>query len=1184
MQNVESFAVYFDHPLRPHGESADGPDTASVDRPTDRTKHPTQMSSQPSQSTPVDSYLKVSLDTASIDAETIESAFTRLRSVGIDTRIEIRLVATQGRLTYYFGTNDRQFRTLDRTLSRIFPDGTDLEYETPPELPEDPSAALEFRGRGERRGDWQTRLQPVYDGHPERVEYPLAAVVDTIANYEASVVYQAILTPKENWRPDAMARKTQLTHGEDTWGQRFFNFVFDTHEYDATVEDADPSAKARIYSIEDAAPDQSFSVYARAIATGEDAPAVLSAAGSAFRPIDGRFYGIDTTVRQDADRVEAITDHIAESAIPEEKSLSSRLADRLPITGNLDPEIVTGPVTAPNICLFDGDSLSSDGKRALEVTPGERTNIPQPDESVLAQYDSGMLLGHPLTSDGKTASNPVSLPPSLQPLHAAWFGKTGSGKSTALTNAILENHGATEGADILIDPKGDGMPLEYLKAHYAEYGSLENVYYFDCTETLPALSFFDIRDQLADGIDRTTAVEDVTDHYIELLVGIMGKDRFEQAVRSPDIIRYLVKALFDPIHGDDAYTHRELQEAVTRMRETSDAPPVVDPELERMLSGVVSNSTRSFEELLQGVANRIEKIPLDDRLGRLFNHVPEADDPQFDFRDVIDEDAVVIVDTGGLRPESRQAVSLVLLSQLWSALRRRKRQTSESDAQPLVNLYLEEAATIAQSGLVTELLAQSRAFGLSMTLAMQFPEQLRQADTEAYAELLNNVSTVVTGNVSVDPDLKKRLATEDMPPDEVANRLRALERGQWFVSLPSAFGTAEPRPFRLESAPIPAGHPESETPLSAGRRTAFEAALDVVTSESKNEYGIDLTTPHQQVPTAQSTDEQTKPTDRTAAESGSLLPYTKRLPDCIDYDDDRHALCCSRCASRYDPTRTGIERAIDCCHDLKSVDRDEIPICELNLKLSADERAQSAYTDAQLQFLHAVYAAHQRRFDPELEYDPVSDSMHRLREYVGIDSEAVNKLLDDGLLAKDCQYPHVLYTVTPDGRTAAKIRHREGIAHGHGVGDLNESSLHVAMVALGERYIEEAFVEDPKSAAVEVSPYHDVEGGRLDVAGLDANGEVVVALEAERSNNDTVRAVPDDFDKMAAQDPDDAIWIVKNRDGAHDVLAALNEPAEGEPRVEKTYSRSSPPQRFAIDTDGLTEVHTFSYLRDSELE
>ena len=58
------------------------------------------------------------------------------------------------------------------------------------------------------------------------------------------------------------------------------------------------------------------------------------------------------------------------------------------------------------------------------------------------------------------------------------------------------------------------------------------------------------------------------------------------------------------------------------MRDTRDASPVVNPELQRMLSGIAANSDRSFDELMQGVANRIKKVPLDDRLGWLFNHVP----------------------------------------------------------------------------------------------------------------------------------------------------------------------------------------------------------------------------------------------------------------------------------------------------------------------------------------------------------------------------------------------------------------------------------------------------------------------------------------------------------------------------------------------------------------------------------
>jgi hypothetical protein len=369
--------------------------------------------------------------------------------------------------------------------------------------------------------------------------------------------------------------------------------------------------------------------------------------------------------------------------------------------------------------------------------------------------------------------------------------------------------------------------------------------------------------------------------------------------------------------------------------------------------------------------------------------------------------------------------------------------------------------------------------------------------------------------------------------------------------------------------------------MSSPTRTAFEASFDSVRDRPRLDHGLDLAITHAGA-TGRATDvDSNSDTDSVQRHPDSLLAHTKRMPDVVAYDEDKHALLCSGCESRYDPTREGIERAIDCCHSLNDVNRDDVPICSLNLKLSTDERIQSRYTDAQLRFLQAVYAAHQQRFDPKLEYNLLTDSMHRLQEYVGIDSDEIDHLVKDGLLAKDCQYPHVLYTVTPPGRKAAKIRHREGVAHGHGVGDLSESSFHVAMVELGAQYVQTAFVENPDSAAVEVSPYHDIDDGRLDVAGLDDDGNVVVTVEAERSNHDTLRAVPADYDKMAAEEPDAAIWIVESRDGAHDVLAALNEPAEGDARVEKSYSRSSPPQRFTIDTPGLMEMHTFTYLRYS---
>jgi hypothetical protein len=60
--------------------------------------------------------------------------------------------------------------------------------------------------------------------------------------------------------------------------------------------------------------------------------------------------------------------------------------------------------------------------------------------------------------------------------------------------------------------------------------------------------------------------------------------------------------------------------------------------------------------------------------------------------------------------------------------------------------------------------------------------------------------------------------------------------------------------------------------------------------------------------------------------------------------------------------------------------------------------------------------------------------------------------------------------------------------------------------------------------------------------------------------------------------------VIKNRDGAHDVLQALNNPPEDSLRVKKEYSRNSPPTAWDIDTLELSEVLTLQHLRDSVLE
>ena len=56
--------------------------------------------------------------------------------------------------------------------------------------------------------------------------------------------------------------------------------------------------------------------------------------------------------------------------------------------------------------------------------------------------------------------------------------------------------------------------------------------------------------------------------------------------------------MFDPVHGDDAFSHRELHEEARVMHDRQSTKAVSDTDLERMLGGVAANRSRTFDELM----------------------------------------------------------------------------------------------------------------------------------------------------------------------------------------------------------------------------------------------------------------------------------------------------------------------------------------------------------------------------------------------------------------------------------------------------------------------------------------------------------------------------------------------------------------------------------------------------------
>jgi hypothetical protein len=1074
-------------------------------------------------------------------------------------------------------------------------------------------AGLEWQGVGERPEDWQCPLTALasFDAVDRPGDWPLAAVLDGLARTDAPALVQILITPKSDWSDAASARRASLRNDTDLWRHGLLKELLDgllgapersdtprhpthtplprdgrgAHEGRPPARRiADPdvpeSNAPRLAALDTVDARQSFTVNARAVAVGTEASlpeATLRAIDAAFDRLGGAYY-----------RIEAVS-HAFGSA--DARTLLTHLTDRtshtepttarhaIPFTQNASPAIVVDRHALGAFICTDGPALSPAASRALALTPPDRQGLPLPAQAVLDRYLDvpGLAVGHPRTVDRTPLDALFALPPAVQPLHTGIYGSSGTGKTALAQHMHLHNHAATAGPTIYIDQKGDGGPADYAMLHYARHGSLDDVYYFDCTEFLPVLPLLSIEPLLDAGLNRERAVYMVTDAYVATLDAASGWTGFSEAQAALQALRYIVTSQFDPVHGSDSVSHYDVQRAAQQFRKTGTPPPVSDDALHRKLVGVASDNPDQFSTIMGAVERRLAMATDDSRLAPLFTATADSvDGTAFDLRTQLDENCLIVFDMGGYGEAARRMLAVAVLGQLWRALERRAE--TGPDNPPLVSCYLEEAADIATTGILDTLLAQGRAFGIAITLAMQFPEQVRHDHPRVYRELLNDVGTTIAGSVGVDDGLAQRLATGDIDADAMAARLRALDRGEWLVRPAAPFADRKPRPFQCTSPPLPLGHPAGTHPLEGDVEAHFHAAFDRAKTATKTAYGVAIG--RGAAGTPDPIDALADSDALTVAHATATIPNTKRFPGCLSYiDAPPFPLVCPECDARYAATAEGMRRAIECHHSLADVDRADIPLCTLDLQLTSSELAASDCSAAQLRLLAAVYMAHQQRFDPVLEYDIVWDSMTELQAYVGIEPDAVDDLVATGLLTIDCNRPHKLYTVTPAGRDAIGIGHREGIAHGDGAGDLSESSLHVAMVETGARLLEQEFV-GPDKPGVEVVRYPAVEGSRLDAAVIDADENYVATLEAERINNDRAEAIPSDFDTMAACEPEAAWWIVKTRADAHQVLTALHTAPDGSPRVETTYSERTSPRDYRLNTPGLTDVFTFENARD----
>ncbi|EJN56891.1 hypothetical protein HSB1_47080 [Halogranum salarium B-1] len=745
-----------------------------------------------------------------------------------------------------------------------------------PSLSERTPLAARWNGVGERGRDWMTPLKQysqiqdgtVGSGDPGRA--PLATAVDRLAEATTPSALQVLFTRYSSWQKFAEGRKKQIETKHDGAIQSaktsFTDMLVGADEERIrdrrrgrdpphvgestrqTTSAASGEVASRQALIDQKGPSQTFLVNMRAVATlpadPDDAVSAqarnnIETLANAFNHLDGYFYHLDGS------RVTKGLTNIRNPARKELRRLLSRSLNHSTL-GKRRPQLVLNADELANfVAVPSAQTLTTEGSRGARGKERLRQPLPLPDPDMLEEFGGpGMTVGKPLRNRNDSLDEPIRVPPKLLTTSYIRAGATGSGKSKATQNEMLSLHEDVPGPTVLLEGKGDGMAENYLHAHYAKYGTLEDVYYFNAPEMLPAVSFFDIRPALAAGRNRKDAVQDKVEHFHEVMRLILGEERHDRAYVANEILTFLIKALFDREYGQDAFNLTDLIHAVFQMSRDQTLPELCEANahIERSLVQKCQVDERQFQQTMGAAANRLDKFVEHEHLYQMFTHVPEWDTEAeeyvgnaFDFREFLSEDAVILFDIGDLRTESQRALTMVLLSNLWDAVQGRRgrgrsltrRDTQPSDAEDtIVNMVIEEAAAVATSSLVYEqFIPQGRAFGVSLGLIMQYPEQvaLHSTSDRPYTEILNNVKTKFIGNIATDAKLAESMAHENLSTTELRNRVGRLPDGEWIAQLPSpGFGKTGPPPFSLASLPIPEGHPESGNPLSGDDRHLFE--------------------------------------------------------------------------------------------------------------------------------------------------------------------------------------------------------------------------------------------------------------------------------------------------------------------------------------------------------------------------
>lgn len=779
---------------------------------------------------------------------------------------------------------DDQTPDLPGTPELVIDDGGDYLL-AQPELEHISPLVCEWYGVGDWDRDWTTLLKKLTDLLTEVdddeiiIRFAIARLIQQIVKTELPCAFQVLFKRKPNWHDIADERRRNLHLRKETAKQSAFyelgellhgssrerrdekrrDYFQREGEAVSRHDRADVGeAGERTTLMDDKDPGRTYTVNIQAavVATRrvpiEQARERLTKFKHVLSHLAGQHY------RVTAELVENKQGLLGEKKLAT-ASLKRMLDRELVIHGNgkmMRDVVMNADELANVITVPPASGLTVEGSRKTRAKPKSRNPLPLPSHDIMEYFRKpGLRIGRAIGEDGIVEDEPVQVAADLLRVHLIRAAMTNAGKTIALINDALSAYENTRGPTIVIAPKGDEMCENLLRVIYKRHGwngevsnddrlnGIEDCYYFPMPKVLPGFSFFDRRSIL----DHTDTVPEIAaqqkaEFYEQILKLAMGTDRYEESKVAPIIIKTLIQVCFDErewaSNGEnrespDYFSHHDLEKVIEQFRkavssrnngeDTVPLPATSDRRLYESMERHLDSTFTDFSPIMSAVDNRVDYIRTDINLRRIFDNT----DRKFDFLDLLQEDCLILFDLGDLqKDESKLVMAGLILANLYEAAQSSGRQGEDFPDDHVINLIIDESATVAVSDLMSKMLDRGRGFGLSVELAMQYPGQMRAISEKAYQSVLNSAGSKLFGKIPLDKEIPEVLAHENMDAKTFQNRIRSLPRGEWIAELPDPeFGKTGPEPFSLAPMPIPAGHPESDNPLTEAEERKFSEVI-----------------------------------------------------------------------------------------------------------------------------------------------------------------------------------------------------------------------------------------------------------------------------------------------------------------------------------------------------------------------